>query len=394
MSKTVVLGIDAWYPQVDGVTNVVANYRTELEKKDWNCAIVAPSYGKKSDKQGEEEYCGEVFHNRSLAVPFLSFRNSTPGTDVKLKKYLDELKPDILHSHSPFAICAYFVRYAKKRGIPVVFTFHTKFKDEFLRVTRSRFITYIMMKAIMRNVNKVKYVWAVSNSSAKTLREYGYKGEIKVMRNGTDMAVSSAEETARLASEIEKEYGISPDERILLYTGRVVSVKNLKFSFAIIAELKRRGLRCRFFVVGGGDELEAHKKTVEKMGLADAIIFTGYIGDREKLRAFYARADLFLLPSVFDTFGLVLLEAASCRTPSLVPAGSCAAEILTDGETGYCEKLEVPLWADKIQNIFESSDYGRVCKNCTSIVYTWRDAVADADAEYSRIIAENNAKKR
>ena len=117
MSKTVVLGIDAWYPQVDGVTNVVANYRTELEKKDWNCAIVAPSYGKKRDKQGEEEYCGEVFHNRSLAVPFLSFRNSTPGTDVKLKKYLDELKPDILHAHSPFAICAYFVRYAKKRGV-------------------------------------------------------------------------------------------------------------------------------------------------------------------------------------------------------------------------------------------------------------------------------------
>ncbi len=388
MSKTVVLGIDAWYPQVDGVTNVVVSYRSELEQKDWNCKIVAPSYGRDSDAHGEEEYCGKVFHNRSLAVPFLSFRNSTPGTDIKLKKCLDELKPDILHAHSPFAICSYFVRYGKKHNIPVVFTFHTKFRDEFMRVTHSRLITFIMMKAIMRNVNKVKYVWAVSESSAKTLKEYGYKGEIKVMRNGTDMPVLSASELASLSSEIEKEYGISPDERILLYTGRVVSVKNLKFSFAVLAELKRRGFKCRFFVVGGGDELEAHKKIAEKMGLSDVVVFTGFIGDRNKLRAFYARANLFLLPSVFDNAPLVVIEAASCHTPSLVPAGSSAAEVISDGKTGYCERLEVPLWADRIEKIFSDSEYAELCEACTSVVYTWRDAVSDAEEEYRNIIAD------
>lgn len=240
----------------------------------------------------------------------------------------------------------------------------------------------------MRNVNKVKYVWAVSESSAKTLREYGYKGEIKVMRNGTDMPVLSASELASLSSEIEKEYGISPDERILLYTGRVVSVKNLKFSFAVLAELKRRGFKCRFFVVGGGDELEAHKKIAEKMGLSDVVVFTGFIGDRNKLRAFYARANLFLLPSVFDNAPLVVIEAASCHTPSLVPAGSSAAEVISDGKTGYCERLEVPLWADRIEKIFSDSEYAELCEACTSVVYTWRDAVSDAEAEYRNIIAD------
>ena len=260
MKKAVILGIDCWYPQVDGVTNVVKNYRKNLRGGGFDCEIVAPSYGRKSDEEGEERYCGGVFHHFSLSVPFLSFRNSMPGCDKKLKKFLDERHPALLHAHSPFAICSYFERYGKRHNIPVVYTFHTKYRDEFFRVTHSRLITAIMMSVIMRNIRRADYVWAVSGKAAETLREYGYSGEIKVMPNGTDMRPAAEGERASLAEQVRKQYGISPDERIFLYTGRVVSVKNLKFSFEIVAELNKRGFKCRFFVVGGGDELEEHKK--------------------------------------------------------------------------------------------------------------------------------------
>ena len=82
MIKSVILGIDAWYPQVDGVTNVVVSYRSNLAK-NFDCKIVAPSYGKKLDEESEEKYCAGVFHNRSLWVPFIGFRNSVPGSDRK-----------------------------------------------------------------------------------------------------------------------------------------------------------------------------------------------------------------------------------------------------------------------------------------------------------------------
>lgn len=389
MNKTVILGIDGWYPQVDGGTNVVLNYRKNL--KDWcDCEIIAPSYGKENDAAGEKKYCAGVFHNFSLGVPGLSFRNSMPGADRKLKKFLDEKKPDILHAHSPFAICGYFAKYGKKYGIPVVFTFHTRFKDEFMRVTHSRFATAIMMSVIMRNIKRADYVWSVSESSAQTLREYGYKGEIKVMRNGTDMPVAKAEEVKVLSAELEKEYVISPDERIFMYAGRVVSVKNLAFSFQVVAELKRRGFKCRFFVVGGGDELEEHKKLASKLGVANEVVFTGFIGDRKELRRFYARADLLLFPSTFDTFGLVVQEAASCYTPSFVPEGSCAAELIENDVTGYADKLDVSVWADRIQKIFADDNYKNVCKNCSSLAYTWQDALSAAKVEYERIIAKNS----
>lgn len=388
----IALGIDAWFPQVDGVSNVVVNYRNHLEET-CDCIIVAPSYGKKTDAEGERSYCADVFHNRSLVVPFLRFRNSAPRLDRKLKKMLNSFRPSVLHAHSPFAICAYFAKYGKKHGIPVVYTFHTKYKDEFMRFTHSRLLTAILMRVIMRNIAKADYVWAVSRNSADTLRAYGYKGEIAVMRNGTDMSISSAAEVESMSAEVNAAYGLSASDRVFVYIGRVVSVKNLKFSLQTLAELKRRGASYKFLIVGGGEELEAHKKYAEKLGLADDVIFTGFVGDREMLRKFYARGDLFLLPSVFDNAPLVMLEAASCRTPSLVPIGSSAAEIITDGTTGYAEELDVQRWADKIQTIFADADYPGVCDRCTSVVYTWDAAVRDASLEYQRIIEAYAAKR-
>lgn len=391
MEKTVILGIDGWYPQVDGGTNVVLSYRENL-KKVCDCEIVAPSYGKKADEEGEREYCSGVFHNFSLGVPFISFRNSFPGFDRRLKKFLNEKKPCLLHAHSPFAICGYFSRYGKKHKIPVVFTFHTRFKDEFMRVTHSRLATAIMMSVIMRNIRKADYVWAVSASAADALRGYGYKGEIRVMPNATDMPVATPEELATLSLRAEKEYGILPGERILIFAGRVVSVKNIGFALSVVAELKRRGFACRFFIVGGGDELEYFKKYAERVGVSDMVTFTGYIGDRQQIRSLYARADLLLFPSEFDTFGLVVMEAAACRTPSLVPEGSGAAELIKDGVTGYTQPLEVPLWADKIEHVFEGGQHDVVSSACTSVVSGWDEAVARAVEVYGEIIADYTAK--
>ena len=392
MIKSVILGIDAWYPQVDGGTNVVVNYCKYLGESA-DCTIVVPSYGKKMDTEGEKNYFGKVFHNKSLGVPFIGFRNSTPGFDKKLKKFLNAKRPAILHAHSPFAICSYFARYGKKHNIPVVFTFHTKFKDEFMRITHSRLCTAIMMSVIMRNIKKADYVWTVSQNAAQTLRSYGYNGEIKIMRNGTDIPVADRDEVCHLKAKIAEEYRIPADERIFLYSGRVVSVKNIKFSFAVIAELKKRGFKCKFIVVGGGEGLDEHKKYVADMGISDSVIFTGFVGDRQRLRAFYSAADLLLFSSMFDTLGLVVQEAAACHTPSLVPTDSGACEMIEDGKTGYICPLDVNAWADRIESIFSDGNYAEICENCSSVVHTWATAIDDARAEYERILIDYHSKK-
>ena len=93
-----------------------------------------------------------------------------------------------------------------------------------------------------------------------------------------------------------------------------------------------------------------------------------------------------LFPSVFDTFGLVVQEAASCHTPAFVPENSCAAELVKDGKTGYCAPLDVSLWADRIEGIFADENFALVRENCASMVFTWREAVDMAVAEYIEIL--------
>ncbi len=386
MKRRIVLGIDCWYPQVDGVTNVVHNYQKGLEKEN-ECVTVAPSYGTKLDSEGEEVYCKGVFRNRSLKVPFLGYRNSTPGKDQKLKKMLDGFKPDVLHAHSPFAISKFFYKYGKKNGIPVVYTFHSKFEDDIYRITHSRLVTSIVMKVIMRNINRMDYVWAVSGYAAQALHDYGYDGNVKVVPNATDMSVIGQERRNELARRIDEEYGFSPNDVIFLYVGRVVKVKNLQFSFDVVAELKRRGFDCKFLIVGGED-IKEHKAMVEKCGIEDRVIFTGCAFDREKLSAYYARANLFLMPSTFDTYGLVVVEAAACGTPTLAAARSCSAEMIENGKTGYVEELEVPLWVDRIEKIFRGEE---PCGDCSSLAVGWEERMEEVRAAYEEVIEDYRA---
>ena len=90
--------------------------------------------------------------------------------------------------------------------------------------------------------------------------------------------------------------------------------------------------------VGKGPDQKPLKRKAEELGLMGKCIFTGPVYDRNALRAWNTRADLFLFPSTFDTNGLVVREAAACGLASLLIEGSCAAEDITQGRNG------VQLW--------------------------------------------------
>ena len=90
---------------------------------------------------------------------------------------------------------------------------------------------------------------------------------------------------------------------------------------------------CMVFV-GDGQDRPAVEEYAAQLGLTDLCRFTGTERDRDTIRAWYTRADLLLFPSTFDTNGLVVREAAACSLGSVLIEGSCAAEGITDGDTG------------------------------------------------------------
>ena len=335
---------DCYYPKFDGPCLVVTSYaKNFMEMEGVDAKVAVPKFPKYTDEQPFE-----VFRTKSIAS-LEGYRCATPGVDDKLKKFLRENQFDLIHIHSPFTMCQYFTRYGKKYGIPTVFTFHTKYREDFERMLKSAPLVKMMMRYIMKNINGADYVWTVSNGAADCLRDYGYKKDIKVIRNGTDFVYP--ENDRELIGTINQTYRLKEDETVLLSVGRIVETKKLQLALKALKIVAERGIPFKYLIVGSGNYEEKLKDLANQLGIADRVIFTGKIMDRTLLSAHYLRADLFLFPSTFDTASLAPIEAAALKLPTLMNRGCSTAEILTDNVNGYLAEENEAAWADRIAEI-------------------------------------------
>jgi hypothetical protein len=112
------------------------------------------------------------------------------------------------------------------------------------------------------------------------------------------------------------------------------------------------------------------------------------VRDREKLRAWYSRADLFLFPSTFDTNGLVVREAAASRTASVIIKDSCASEGVTDGRNGFLIDENSASLAARLRELIVSPEaMKRVGEGAGDELYiSWEDAVSHAYDRYEVVI--------
>ncbi len=393
MKKNIYLSLDSWYPQVGGPNIVVANYYKYLKENGNDCQIIVPSYGRKKDIQADKTTGLNVMRSSGVYVPFGGFYNATPNRDKKLKQYIADNKPDIFHSHSPFSLSEFFAANGKKYDAPSIVTFHTKFKDEFLRITKSKAITNFMMKRILKAMNHQDYVWTVSNGSAETLREYGYKGDITVIRNGTDMCPPPLQTCNELVDKVNLQYGLTDCENVMLFVGRIVAVKNLQLVFNALKSVKEKdNIPFKFIVVGNGTELHEYQRMVEEFGLQNNVIFTGEILDREFLKGFYLRADLFVFPSVFDTASLCPIEAATFNLPTLLIKDCPTSETVTDNYSGFCEIEDHEAWANRLIEIFRNkAKLKEIGANAKKYVYrSWKDVVDEVEQHYDNILTNKN----
>ena len=172
--------------------------------------------------------------------------------------------------------------------------------------------------------------------------------------------------------------------------------KNLKIIIDSLKILKNKGIRFRMLFVGDGKDRPAVEKYAAQQGLKGYVEFTGAIYDREKLRDYYSRADLFLFPSTYDTCGLVVMEAAACDCPSVLVKNSCAAETVEDNVSGFlCEENAYSCAKTIAKAVSDLDHLKQVGKNASDMVYySWEDAVDVAYKRYEEIVKANRIRKR
>ena len=374
--------LDCYYPKFDGPTNVITNYGKSLKKvKNAEVDVYVPRFPKYKDDQPFK-----VVRVKSVRSAD-GYYQGMPGIDGKLKKTLKENKYDVIHIHSPFTMGRFFARYGKKHGIPTVFTFHTKFKEDFVRILHAKPLVGFMMHYIMTTINACDHVLTVSDGAAEVLRSYGYKKEITVIRNGTDLVYPA--NAAELAAQVEEKHALAGQKNVFLSVGRIVENKRLDLVLDALKIVKERGVDFCFLVVGDGSYKEKLENKAKDLALADRVIFTGKVMDRALLSGYYLRSDLFMFPSTFDTASLAPIEAAALKLPSLMTRGCSTAEIVTENRNGFLAGDTAESWADEICRIVTDENLlTQVKENCYREVYrTWDDVCGEIYDFYEKAIA-------
>ena len=371
---------DTFLPVVDGVGRVVVAYANTLSNLGHEVTVSAPLY----DTGYRGGYPFELVDYKGFKVPTSpQYKTGIAVLDSHYKKRMAMVRLDLVHSHSPFASGREALRLAKQRCIPLVSTFHSKYYDDFLKATHSKTIAKAMLSSIVNYYDKCDEVWTVSKLSAEVLKEYGYKGESHVMTNGTQQRQTTPE----VIEEAVERYGLG-DLPVLLFVGQINWKKNILRILEAAALLQQTNPNFKLVLAGQGPDSEAIVKKADSLGLTRQLVMTGMISETRMLDALYARANLFVIPSLYDTFSLVIREAAAMKTPSVAIQGSCAAECIEHGVNGFlCQDNKESLYAVILETLKDPARTRAIGEQAyKTIPVPWEDVLTQAVARYEYLI--------
>ena len=230
----------------------------------------------------------------------------------------------------------------------------------------------------------------VATSEVERLRllEDGLPEErVMIRRNGIEL-----EQFDDLPSqdEFRRAYGIQPDDKVILFLGRLVPIKSVELLIEAFAMLPQTGLR---LVIAGPSEAPDYtrflKKTAASLNIEHRVTFTGPLYEGPKLQALSA-ADVFVLPSQVENFGNVAAEAIACRIPVIVTEGCGIAPIVRQG-AGLVVSHDAPSLSAALERLLTDQDLLREIGSAGSKVareLSWDEPVVEMEEMYERLRGE------
>ncbi len=370
---------ESFPPLMDGVALTTYNYAYWLHQNGHPVSVVTPFA---DGERFAEPF--QVFRYPSFLLPNRKpYRWGLPYLNTPIVFQIHRIPFKIVHAHSPFSAGRLAMSIAKKREIPFIMSFHSKFREDFTRSVKSPIVVDWMIRHIMEVYEAADEVWISQEAVEEVLRCYGYKGKTEIVELGNDFAAMSNRETLR--AKKRDELGVAPETPLFLFVGQQIVEKNIPF---LLDSLTLLDFPFRMILVGEGYGLESFREQVLANGQQELISFTGSITDREELAGYYAAADLFLFPSLYDTAGLVIREAAALRTPSLLIEGSTAATAIQDNVNGFVAPHDTNAYASRVTEITRNKALlQRVALGAEkTLTRSWEDISREVFDRYQHLI--------
>ena len=391
---------ESFPPVIDGVVNVMMNY-ADYMMRDYGAQVEVGTPAYPDGKYDNYPYPVVAYPSFDTAKQTNGYRTGNPLVGKAVTR-LAAFEPDIIHSHCPATATIVARLMREMTDAPIIFTYHTKYDIDIRRAAKIEMIADEAIKAMVGNIEACDEVWVVSDGAGKSLKALGYEGDYLVMNNGVDFEKGRVDNEA--VAKATAGYDLPKDVPMFLYVGRLINYKNLPLILEALKILADSGQDFRMAFVGKGPDKEVLERMAVELGLmkepdtggvtgvkgapGDKVFFTGPIYNRDELRAWNTRADLFLFPSTFDTNGLVVREAAACGLASVLIKDSCAAEGITDDRNGFIIEESAGDMADLLKRACRDLDHVHdVGQHAMDEIYlSWKDCVGTAYERYLNVL--------
>lgn len=329
---------------------------------------------------------GDLISVPSFAIPTRSEYRLAMGLPASVRRDLADFAPNVVHVSSPDVTAHRAVTWARKRGIPVLGSVHTRF-DTYPRYYNLAWVEPLLTALLRRFYRRCDALVAPSESFAQVLRDQRMNYDISLWSRGVDRTVFNPQ---RRDMAWRRSLGIADDEVVVGFLGRLVMEKGLDVFADTVEELANRGIPHRVMVIGQGP---AHDWFEARLPGA---VFAGFQAGADLGRA-VACMDVLFNPSITETFGNVTLEAMACGVPAVCAAATGSESLVDDHVNGrlirpgathaFAEALKAYVTTPDLRLVHGAAGEAR------SLDFSWDRINQAVAATYLRLIRQHGKRR-
>lgn len=312
---------ETWPPEVNGVALTLSRLVHGLCARGHAIQLIRPRQDKHETAMAKEDMSELLL--KGLPIPrYPQLKIGLPSKKVLIRAWTLR-RPDLVHIATEGPLGWSALQAARRLRLPVTSDFRTNFHSY-----SKHYGVGWLSKPIVAYLRKFHNHTACTMVPTRLLRSELEKlgfDHLRVVARGVDTALF---DTLRRSDALRQSWGAGADTLVLLSAGRLAPEKNLELVIKTYLTLRAAGRAVRLVFAGDGPDRESLQATCPEA------IFLGMC-DHEQLATIYPSADLFLFPSLTETFGNVTLEALACGTPVLAFDSAAAAELVQPERNGW-----------------------------------------------------------